>query len=996
MTPTIARLPALALAITGTLLPLTGPARAQMPDLLPHYWQETLPATDGSYQRCLVFTTIPGVLYTVESSQDMLTWTAESTLYGMGHDFATPLFQTTAPPPPPAGDPPPPPPVPLPSFRLVSLRMQPADGTEGGTVVSWPSLSGSGGLICHIPEELTADWYGIPLYFESFGTWYFFVSHPPQPVDPPAENPALNGDDATMLAALRENLPLMNQHIPASVERSRNAPPPAPYDPASRRFWRIKADWSKDSDEDGSPDWLEFADAAGNPLVLVGLRSDAFDGDTNRDGVADGSQVDSDGDGQPNISDPAPQDPVIATLAAAPRWRYAVFQIPAAVSLGGGEHAPHMITSQGKVLFPSSVWSRGAFKNLRMTRTDEIQASFALAMDDSGQILGVGTAMRLESSGGGSGGMATFPTVNAWWDGEDAEPLIAESNGKFARPAVAAIPPDSPPQPPYPFDSLLADDTRFMADHAETMSVGGNTVRVDVRALWRRTASGFGFTDDERYSEEDYDMIFAGGTDYVWGWNTVGSRLLTTDDSHDFTYPVSRIPQMPAPAGHPGVPVAFGADGVPDCLVPLPPPDSGAVWQPRENLKRGRDVATNGVRLVGGHELAQDLRQNVFRYWAVNVPQEIEVPQFVNAANNGWILARELSSLKSLAAMPVLLEDDAEATGTDSFSLGGNTWFPLQGTQEKSWVMVPLGGPSATFKLRSLASATNALTLDAGDLLFANGTGTTEVNEPVAMLSLQAPVPADPATEPKVASGAAVNIGLKLGTAGCVSDPLAGYVMKERTVKVNVYKVIKQTPAEPDNPPGLMDTPPDEPDFGTQLASHLTNIFKPQINANFQVNVIPIPLTLNWDRNNDGVFQPNVSEDQQSPEQELILGARPAGQPVSNIDVFILGTSVGFAGAAWGTTAVLQRNCWIVGDALGIRTLETMKRTIAHEIGHVIVGAGHPDNGTSEFILPGTDYTPRLMSNVPAQTTNPGVLLIKAEWEKVEAWMAKNVDPPAE
>lgn len=959
---------------------------AQQQPLLPTYWIENVLAEDGSTQSSLVFRTVPGVRYTVECSHNVTEWTELGSLYGLGHEFVTPMRLYTAPPPPPPGDPTP---APLNPVRIVSLRMAPATGEAGGTVVAWTSLENDDALMTFLPDSLDTNWAMLPFFAERYGSYYFFVSHPNVPIPPPLDNPELAPLDAAMIATLQSSLADMNQRVADSVARSRNSPPPAPPDPMARKFWRIKADWSKDSDSDGSPDWLEFSSADANPVVLVGLRADAFDADTNRDGVPDGSQLDSDSDGLADKFDPAPLDPAIATSASAPRWRYAVFPLPAAADSNGQEFAPHMINSQGKVLFPMSIWHRGAFKELEMERQGEIQGIFALSMNDSGQILGVGMAQRFEQSGGGSGQIVTPPMVNAWWDSDAAEPIIVEANGQFAKPAISAPPIDNPVQPPYPFDSLLANDTRFMANHTETKTVGGNTIQVGVRTLWRKAVDGFSFTDDERYSEDDYDIVFAGGTDYVWGWNGGGSRLLTTGAKRDFSYPVLRLPLMPAQPEHAAIPVAFGADRVPDGLVPMPAPQTGSTWQPLKNLAGGRDVSANGVRLVGNFRMAQDIRESEFRWWAADVPVELETPRFMNASDNGWVLARDSLSPKSLAAMPVLFEDDTEATGADSFSLGG-TALPLQqGGQMKSWVMVPLGENASIFKLRSLASGANVLTLDAGDLLFGNGTGTTEVNEPVAMLSLRA-------SSPNVSSGATVNLGLKLGAAECVSHPLAGYVMKARTVKVNVYKVVKQTPGKPDNPPDLMDTPEGEPNFETQLATYLTAIFKPQINATFQVNVVAAPLTLNWDGNGDEFLNLNADPDNQSAEQNLIINAgRLISAPISNIDVFILGTTQMIDGDAWGTTTVPERACWMVGDAvISTRTPAKLQADIAHEIGHVMVGPGHPDQGGGNASLPGTDHPRRLMCSGGNQGLNPGHLLVKAEWEKAEAWMKVNIDNP--
>jgi hypothetical protein len=238
--------------IASALFTAVPSSRAQMPELLPQYWQENLTAEDGTLNRCLVFRTVPGVVYTVEWSHDLSTWSADNTLYGLGHDFATPMCRTTAETVPQGGGGPPP--NPLPIARLVALRLEPANDSAGGTVVSWPSLETGGALIHRIPEAMSEDWQGIPLYSQRFGEWYFFVGHPTGTAAPPAENPVLAGADAAMIASLRVSFPAMNQEVETSVILARNTPPPAPPDPDAKKFWRIKADWSKDSDGDGTPD----------------------------------------------------------------------------------------------------------------------------------------------------------------------------------------------------------------------------------------------------------------------------------------------------------------------------------------------------------------------------------------------------------------------------------------------------------------------------------------------------------------------------------------------------------------------------------------------------------------------------------------------------------------------------------------------------------------------------------------------------------------------
>jgi hypothetical protein len=70
-----------------------------------------------------------------------------------------------------------------------------------------------------------------------------------------------------------------------------------------------------------------------------------------------------------------------------------------------------------------------------------------------------------------------------------------------------------------------------------------------------------------------------------------------------------------------------------------------------------------------------------------------------------------------------------------------------------------------------------------------------------------------------------------------------------------------------------------------------------------------------------------------------------------------------------------------------------MNRT-AHEIGHVLVGEGHPNEprNPGPAQLPGTDHSKRLMAS--GDFRNRGNLLVKAEWDKAELWLFETVGIP--
>jgi len=66
-------------------------------------------------------------------------------------------------------------------------------------------------------------------------------------------------------------------------------------------------------------------------------------------------------------------------------------------------------------------------------------------------------------------------------------------------------------------------------------------------------------------------------------------------------------------------------------------------------------------------------------------------------------------------------------------------------------------------------------------------------------------------------------------------------------------------------------------------------------------------------------------------------------------------------------------------------------RLLAHEIGHVICGEGHPDQGSGDAPLEGTDRLERLMYAYIQDKISAGALyknlLVKAEWDHAEQWL---------
>ena len=86
--------------------------------------------------------------------------------------------------------------------------------------------------------------------------------------------------------------------------------------------------------------------------------------------------------------------------------------------------------------------------------------------------------------------------------------------------------------------------------------------------------------------------------------------------------------------------------------------------------------------------------------------------------------------------------------------------------------------------------------------------------------------------------------------------------------------------------------------------------------------------------------------------------------------------------------------CWILADNLPAIELGEIPRRIAHEMGHVLVGYGHPDEPANRgpAPLPGTDPRIRLMVSGTNNGIAPGELLVKGEWDAAEKWLRRFID----
>ena len=80
------------------------------------------------------------------------------------------------------------------------------------------------------------------------------------------------------------------------------------------------------------------------------------------------------------------------------------------------------------------------------------------------------------------------------------------------------------------------------------------------------------------------------------------------------------------------------------------------------------------------------------------------------------------------------------------------------------------------------------------------------------------------------------------------------------------------------------------------------------------------------------------------------------------------------------------------------RDYDEVSYTCAHEIGHLMVGSGHPDKylppGNTGGIAPlqSLPLTKRMTRLMAADGTTESKLLVKSEWDAAEQWLIENVD----
>ena len=987
-------------------------------DFRPATHMEYLPAGDSSVKECYVIQTTAGVGYTVQSSEDLTTWTAEDSFYGLGGEYLVTMRESTPAPPLPLGTPPA---VRPPPTTNVSLRMNRASGAAGGTVVSWASLDDGGPRKVRILGEMVAGWNAIPFYAERFGDFDFFIMHQLPTIAPPVENSFLGEKDTTMLATLERNLAAMNQQVTDSVARARNAPLPGPAALGSKRFWRVLVNPEIDTDSDGSPDWSEFEIAArvaagtagGTGVLIPGVTPDPFDSDTNGDGIPDGDQLDGDRDGTADRTDPDSSDNT-AFFPLGPIPRYALFPIQTdTLPSGLLPNRLRQINDKGRVLYESATWIAGVWTKLPDPSTDSSGGAYAI--NDNDVIIGRSSYQEVA-------GLEGATQIVYYWSSPQAVPLPVKQFTDVNQGHAADF--------AYPYLSnyeitrkpLLSNDGTFTGRTCKWNDLGDGTFGEEFIHFSNWTLP-VGSSKLSTQGQVTDGMRFHQSASLSWnfkGDSPAQGKVFTPNPLPDL--PFQPLQVYATPQGILALPEEDKA-GIPKLYT------KGA-WKDAAPYRHATDMSDDGTAIGRSHgNLTAPILLN--GKWVgisrsapglTGIWTEANV-RLTDTTARGWILVQQAPGTTNDRAVMLPLRAEGKftnssgvvvktAAGVDDVSIGSPT--PGDTVKDRIWIMAPKGGPAKQVTLKSPLNADTPLKLSGTGVSFGGTDGTVTLTQAETVINL---------TAGSAASGTDVPLDLKFGDLQSLSKPLGVKVMKRRVVKATIHLVASLVDGKAPNPPNVI---PNQ----LEMKKYLDDIYGPQVNATFDLQVKPM-VNLKWDiatSEDFGVSDPN-DLDNVKPGNEMLefVGGEALTLEEAIIDstlrdnavdinIYVLGGAAMYGVrerngklqkstplGAYGYATRSKNVVFIDGDIdlswdrfYHRDSTAENKHCIAHEIGHLIINYGHPDEGGGPAPLPGlpvSAYPDRLMTGgEKIKRPDHGKLLVKGEWDAAEVWFVEYPD----
>ncbi len=837
------------------------------------------------------------------------------------------------------------------------------------------------------------------------------------PIPPPLESEELGPEDAAMFTQLETSFPAMNQAVIESTNRPRNVPNPAPPDPQSRKFLRIRCDWGLDTDLDGTPDWMEFEMQG---AAADGLRGDAFLSDTNHNGIPDGDELDFDEDGVADAMDIG-KDDATATFLIGTLPRYALFPITNAEPTTAWPF-PIQMNDKGNVLYANGTWKAGKWTPLTLQVNGSIENASARGINDFDQILGIGY----------DHAASAFPDyflgrLTCYWPSPTDPPLIVEKNDSgLIRAHFLDTPAQGSTTSPFHLDSgpILANDGGF---YSQTYQLKEDRSGWDYKhhSRWKLPSVGQPATESQvlRGTRLSSD---SSGYALRWGYDEALTNpkglILFSSSSSSYSYPcpfaptnVSVLPNkkekqllamsmdkdVPAQvrygnAWHAGTLYSQAIDITPDGVAIGKAPEGKASsilingkWTENDKYAPG---------LTGGWKTGISLLDTTPGGWVLAKHQPAS-----GAAQFGALLPIRLNGVDPEytpptveAGQPVPEPPDFFAGGVDHLTAraeGGAGYVP------ELWIMAPMAG-STNVRWKSPMNAACKLKPECDKAAF------TPLEITASTSTVQVSGNALQANED--ASATDFPASLKLGDAlqASSSIPIRVKRMKKRTVNVALHHVYSVDANGQSALPFYQPTK-------TDLEPYLNKVFGPQVNVNFTVSdpFVEGSATagINFDGSNNGKLDTNNENEVSTATPNVKRGS--AGTQYQ-IEIWVIGGGkklnfpAGFGAELYGWTNKLRTKILIDGNQATWDSIpnngqmNAMMHTFAHEIGHVMIGGnGHPSEGGYELEMEWPTRTdPYLRQRLmcpggKANHASPGSTLIKREWDLIDDWLHKNVDP---
>jgi hypothetical protein len=338
--------------------------------------------------------------------------------------------------------------------------------------------------------------------------------------------------------------------------------------------------------------------------------------------------------------------------------------------------------------------------------------------------------------------------------------------------------------------------------------------------------------------------------------------------------------------------------------------------------------------------------------------------------------------IASIDLFPVDVQDNDLYTGVDDVS---NTAAATDtGYQSKYWIMAPAGTVPNSSPATDCENYTHfRIPLDPAGVLKIESVN-VKPNPTTIAWSEEAPLPRVTwhGTTDETVDDTTI---WKLGRGEVTADlPIGVKVIKKRTVKVAVWPV---------NRPGrdsLFPGAADRASFQGVIKAKLNQVFASQINAWFDVSLKAEQFFEHADVVNGTLYTITHGL-----KENAMIDAHRASDV--DINIYVIGggssyysahpSAVGsheLSGSSYPTT---ESSSGTYGNCVVAKLKPFVEQTIAHEIGHLMLGRGHPDAGTGPAPLEHltlADHQKRLMYSVEGYS---GSLLVKSEWDEAEKWL---------